>query len=70
MVTVLSRVPVDEIRERAASIHFGRLLLTLFVGLFWCVGWSARMAYRALQFLAAAVMFGWADAAPKAVQRQ
>jgi hypothetical protein len=69
-VTVLDRVPVDSIVERAAQVHLGRLLLTLFVGVFFVIGWSGRMAFRGLAFCVAAIQVGWQEAAPKPRERR
>jgi hypothetical protein len=63
-VSALDRVPLDAIRARADSIQFGRLLLTLVVGIFWVIGWIARKLFRGLAYLAAAVQVGWREAGP------
>ena len=68
-MTVLDRVPTDRIAERAEEIHLGRALLTLFVGVFWLVGWTGRKALLGLGYVAGAVQVGWADAgAPRPAQ--
>lgn len=69
-MSVLDRVPVDRIAERAAQINLARALLTLLVVVPWLVGWSGRMAYRGLVFGAAAVAVGWEAGGPKPQQRR
>ncbi len=63
-MTTLDRIPVHAIRTRADQINIGRLLVTLFVGVFWLVGFAARKALRGLAFVAAAIQLGWRDAGP------
>ena len=58
------RIPLSAVRERADQIDIRRVLLTLLAGTFWAAGWSARMVFRGLALLAAAVLLGWHDAGP------
>jgi hypothetical protein len=63
MVTqLLDRVPVDRISAEARQVNFGRLLLTLLVGVFWLLGWLAGKASLGLAFCWAAVKIGWTEA--------
>jgi hypothetical protein len=63
---MLDRVPVERISREARQIQFRRVLLTLFAGLFFAVGWSvAKMfgvLWLAVAWSAAAVKVGWQDA--------
>lgn len=60
--SLLDRVPVDAISEEAHRIRWGRILLTLIVGLFWLIGWLAGKAAVGLAFCWAAVKIGWKEA--------
>jgi hypothetical protein len=68
-MSVLERVPVDRIDAQARQVEVGRLLLTVFVGMFWLVGWTARKAVRALAYVGTAVAVGWRDAAGRKESR-
>jgi hypothetical protein len=59
---LLDRVPVERISAEARQVNFGRLLLTLLVGVFWLVGWVAGKASLGLAFCWAAVKIGWTEA--------
>jgi hypothetical protein len=60
--SLLDRVPVDAIGEEAHRIRWGRILLTLIVGLFWLIGWLAGKAAVGLAFCWAATKIGWKEA--------
>ena len=75
-MTVLDRVPMDAIAERAAAVHPGKVLLawltaaaTALAGVLYLLGWVPakllRGTWLACVFVAAAVAEGWADAWPK-----
>lgn len=64
-MSVLERVPLDEIRDRAATVQFRRTLLALFVGVFWALGWLARRTFLGLAYVGTAVKVGWQDAGPQ-----
>lgn len=64
-MSVLERVPLEDIEKRAHEIRIGVLLLTLFVGAFWAAGWAARKAVVGLAFLGAAIGVGWREAGPR-----
>jgi hypothetical protein len=59
---LLDRVPVDRIQAEAREVHFGRLLLTLLVGVFYALGWLAGKVSLGLAFCWAAVKIGWTEA--------
>jgi hypothetical protein len=61
MATVLEQVPVDRIEARADTIKFGRVVLTLVLGLFFLVGKVAAKVWGLVALFAAAVQEGWAD---------
>lgn len=69
------QVPVDEITARAREVSFARVMLTLIMGLFYVIGWSAGHAWTAVAWLAGhawtgsvilafSVRRGWLDARP------
>jgi len=60
--SLLDRVPVDAISDEAQKVRWGRLLLTLLVGLFWLIGWAAGKVFLGLAFCGAAVKIGWREA--------
>src|SRR6266536_1374618 len=61
-VTVLDRVPVDEISERTRQIHLGRLLLSLIAGFFYVLGWFVGSFFTAFVWCAVAVKVGFVEA--------
>lgn len=60
--SLLDRVPVDAIADEAQRVRWGRLLLTLLVGVFWLVGWTAGKVFVGLAYCWAAVTVGWKEA--------
>jgi hypothetical protein len=58
-VTVLDRVPVDEITARARQVNLGRVLLGLIAGFFWLAGWAAGRLSLAVIWCVLAVKVGW-----------
>ena len=70
---LLDRVPVERIQAEASQVHPGRLLLTLLVGVLYCVGWVAGKTFTVLAvaagFTVAAVKVGWQDARGSAAGR-
>ncbi len=61
-VRLIKRVPTEEIRADAEQLHLGRLLLTLLVGVFFLIGWTAGKASLGTRFALAAVRQGWKEA--------
>jgi hypothetical protein len=59
---LLDRVPVDAIRTEAHEIRWGRLLLTLLVGIFWLIGFVAGKVAVGLAYCWVAVKVGWKEA--------
>ena len=61
--TVLDRVPVDEISERAAGLRPGRTVLRLLLGVLTLAGWVAAKVFMAFwkgfTHAWAAVAVGW-----------
>lgn len=64
--SLLDRVPVDEIAERAHAARFGRTLLTLLAGLifgtFWLVSKTLAVIWLAVAWCATAARLGWREA--------
>jgi hypothetical protein len=56
---------LDRITTEARQIQFRRVLLTLFAGLFFAIGWSVAKLFGALWLVvawsAAAVKVGWQE---------
>jgi hypothetical protein len=68
-VRLLDRVPTEEIRAEADQIRLGRLLLTVLVGFFFLIGWTAGKASLGTRFALAAVRRGWKEARGEPVGR-
>ena len=73
-VRLLERVPIERIEEQARPVDFGRLLMTLIVGLFYLLGFIARKVALVLGvglgWMLAAAKTGWQDAAKPAAERR
>lgn len=61
-MSVLDRVPVDEISERTRQIHAGRLFLSIIAGFFYVIGWAVAMVFTAIVWCAVAVKVGFVEA--------
>lgn len=65
-MTVLDRVPLEDINTRARDVHFGRTLLTVIAALLYAVGWlTAKILggiWLAFAWSAVAVKVGWTEA--------
>jgi hypothetical protein len=68
-VRLIERVPTEEIRQEAEQIHLGKLLLTLLVGVFFLIGWTAGKASLGTRFALAAMRRGWKEARGEPVGR-
>lgn len=60
-MSILDRVPVDEITERTRQIQVGRLLLSIVAGIFYGIGWLAGMLVVAVVWCAVAVKVGFVE---------
>jgi hypothetical protein len=69
VTNLLERVPTEEIRAEADRIRPGRLLVTLLVGVFYAIGWTAGKASLGLRFSMAAVKVGWQESRGEASGR-
>lgn len=71
MTTLLDRVPLERINDRARDVRPARVLLTLLAGLLFATGWVAFKAcavtWLAAAWCGSAVIEGWQTA--KAGQR-
>lgn len=71
MTTLLDRVPLERINDRARDVRFTRALLTLLAGALYAVGWLTfklcAAAWLAVAWCSSAVIEGWQQA--KAGQR-
>ena len=66
-VTLLDRIPVDDITAQAREVHFGRVLLTVIAAVFWSIGWVTAKAFLAVAWCAVAVRQGWREGRQAAV---
>jgi hypothetical protein len=60
-MTVISATRADQVLTEARQVRLSRVLLTLFLGLFWGVGWLAGKACLGLVVVAVSVRRGWRD---------
>jgi hypothetical protein len=72
---MLERIDLERVATEAHQIDIGRTLLTLVVGFFWLLGWTAGkiciVLAAAITFAAAAIKVGWQDAhKPVATRRR
>jgi len=58
-VTILDRVPTEQINARARDLDLGGVLLTLLALPFFLVGFGAAMLWTAVGWCWAAVLVGW-----------
>jgi hypothetical protein len=73
-VTVLDRVPIDQITAEAQQVNVGRTLLKLIGGLFYLIGWVAAKLIVGVVWCCVAVKTGYVEAGgprktPRRVQR-
>lgn len=61
-MTVLDRMPVDDITKQAREVDVARLVLALVALIPFLLGWVAGKAVLSLAWLGLAVKAGWADA--------
>lgn len=65
-MTVLDRVPLEDINTRARDVAFGRTLLTIIAAVLYGLGWlTAKVLggiWLALAWSAVAVKVGWTEA--------
>lgn len=63
MVTVQLPVSeVDELTARARQVSLGKFLLTLFLGTFYALGWTAGTLWLGIVMSALAIRRGWKEA--------
>lgn len=64
MTTLAERIPVDQITEQARTVKPGHVLLTVFAGVFFGLGWVTAKLFAVLWLAASwvftAVRLGWA----------
>ena len=58
-MTILDRVPVERISERASDVDIGRPMLSLLMLPFLALGFAAALMWTAAEFAWAAVLTGW-----------
>ena len=58
-MTILDRVPVERIGERASDVDLGRVVLSLLMLPFLALGFAAALVWTAAEFAWAAVLTGW-----------
>jgi len=62
MVTL--QIPVDEITASAREVQVSRVLLTVFLGLFYVIGWAAGRTVLGCVMGAYAIRRGWREGFP------
>lgn len=60
-MTVLDRVPLDDITTQARQVRLGRLLLTVLAGFFYAAGWIVGRLFLGLIWCAVAIRAGWRE---------
>jgi hypothetical protein len=59
--TIADGIPVAEITREARQVQVSRVLLVLFLGIFWGIGWLAGRVCLGVVFSAVAVRRGYRD---------
>ena len=60
-MTVMDRVPVEQITADAREVHFGRALVTAVAAIFFAIGWITGRSLFAAKFCALAVRYGYRE---------
>lgn len=60
-MAITAQIPVDEITARAREVKFSRIALTLIMGFFYLIGWSAGHAWLGVVICALSVRRGWLE---------
>lgn len=60
-MAVTVQIPVDEITASAREVRVSRVLLTLLMGLFYVIGWTAGRVVEGLIICALSVRRGWLE---------
>lgn len=63
MAVMTEAVSVDQLREQAAEVKFGRTLATLIAGFFWLIGWALGHAWTGMVFCILAARLGFREGA-------
>ncbi len=58
-MTVLDRVPLDDITAQARQVRLGHVLLTLLAGFFYVIGWTVGRLFLGVVWCGVAVRTGW-----------
>jgi hypothetical protein len=61
MTAITDRLPVSEISAEARQVQLSRVLLTLFLGVFWGIGWLAGHVCLGLVMGWVSARRGWRD---------
>jgi hypothetical protein len=60
-MTAISTTRADQVLTEARQVQVSRVLLTVFLGFFWAIGWLAGKACLGLVVGAVSVRRGWRD---------
>lgn len=58
---VTAQIPVEEITARAREVQFSRVVLTLIMGFFYVIGWTAGHAWVGMVICALSIRRGWLE---------
>lgn len=61
VMTAISPTRADQVLVEARQVRVSRVLLTVFLGFFWAIGWLAGKACLGLVVAAVSVRRGWRD---------
>jgi hypothetical protein len=61
MVTMVDHSAAEQILADARQVRLSRVMLTLFLGTFWVIGWTAGHLWLGLVVCAISVRRGWRD---------
>lgn len=60
-MAITAQIPVEEITARAREVKFSRVVLTLIMGFFYVIGWTAGHAWVGVVICALSVRRGWLE---------
>ena len=61
MTTITERVALEQITREARQVRFGQVLLAVFAGVFFGIGWLAARLFLSVAWCAVAVRVGWQE---------
>jgi hypothetical protein len=61
MTAITERIPVEQLVTDARQVQPSHVLLVLFLGFFWAIGWTAGHLWLGAVLCAVSVRRGWRD---------